>query len=284
VLVSSIAGLRERLRSDRASRSVGFVPTMGALHAGHARLIEEARRSDGSVVVSIFVNPLQFDREDDLRKYPRPLEDDLSMCKSLGVDHVFVPEVGEMYPKPILCTVGVKRLADHLCGRYRPGHFEGVATVVLKLFQIVQPDRAYFGEKDAQQLAVVRRLVLDLNVPVTIVGIPTVREADGLAMSSRNRHLDPEGRQLAPALYRALQEAQRQIAGGQSDVAAVKAAASALIPQHPRVRLEYLDVVDPDEMQPLTRVTGPARAAAAMWVGSTRLIDNVLCGPPASGV
>jgi pantoate--beta-alanine ligase len=204
------------------------------------------------------------------------------MCRRLGVDYVFVPEVREMYPEPALCTVSIKRLADHLCGRFRPGHFEGVATVVLKLLQIAQPDRAYFGEKDAQQLAIVKRMVRDLNVPVAIVGVQTVREADGLALSSRNRHLDPEGRRLAPALYEALLEMQRQVAAGGADAAAIKTVASRLIPRHPLLRLEYLELVDPEEMQPLAQVTGPVRAAGAMWVGSTRLIDNVLCVPQAA--
>ena len=279
MLVSSIAVLRDCLRSVRGAGGVGFVPTMGALHAGHARLIEEARRHDRCVVVSIFVNPLQFDREDDLRLYPRTLEADLEVCARLEVDYVFTPDSSELYPASPLCTVRVQRLADHLCGRYRPGHFEGVATVVLKLLQSVQPDRAYFGEKDAQQLAVVRRLVKDFNVPVTIIGVPTVREADGLALSSRNSRLSAVERERAPALYRALLTAAHQVAAGIGDVEAIKAAAVAEIPQDSLVRLEYLEIVDAEEMQPVRSLAGHVRVAGAMWVGSTRLIDNVLCPP-----
>jgi pantoate--beta-alanine ligase len=278
-LVHSIDALRARLEEPRRSGAVGFVPTMGALHAGHARLMERARRDCDTVVVSIFVNPLQFDREDDLRRYPRPMQQDLDVCAEHGVDAVFAPEVSTMYPVPLSCTVDVGPLAEHLCGRHRPGHFRGVATVVLKLLQIVQPHRAYFGEKDAQQLAIVRRLVRDLNVPVAIVGVPTVREADGLALSSRNQQLTPEQRALAPVLYQALCEAERTIASGVRDVAAIASAAAARIPQHPMLRLEYLEIVDADNLQPVESVTSPVIVAGALWAGSTRLIDNVPCTP-----
>jgi pantoate--beta-alanine ligase len=255
---------------------------MGALHAGHARLIEQARRECQRVVVSIFVNPLQFDRSEDLQRYPKSMDADLAMCNQLGVDIVFAPTAQEMYPSGPYCTVVVRRLADHLCGLHRPGHFNGVATVVLKLFQIVQPDRAYFGEKDAQQLAIVRRLVADFNVPVEIVGVPTVREPDGLALSSRNRLLAPSERESAVALYRALVEADRQISAGGADANAVKAKAASLIPNEPGLRLEYLEVVDPEDMQPVSQIVGPVRVAGALWVGSTRLIDNLYSEPPAS--
>lgn len=282
-LVASIPELRARLSDFRGpGRIVGLVPTMGALHAGHARLIEQARRECDNVAVSIFVNPLQFDREDDLRGYPRAPDADRELCRTHGVDLVFAPPVEALYSTAPSCTVHVARLGDHLCGPHRPGHFDGVATIVLKLFQIVQPDRAYFGEKDAQQLAIVRRLVADFDVPVQIVGVPTVREPDGLAMSSRNRKLSAAERQLATALYRALLEADRQIATGVSDVAVVKARAAARVPKDPALRLEYLEIVDPDEMQPVDRVVGPVRVAGALWVGSTRLIDNVLSSPPSS--
>ncbi|OFV91782.1 MAG: pantoate--beta-alanine ligase [Acidobacteria bacterium RIFCSPLOWO2_02_FULL_64_15] len=280
-LVESIAGLRERLaRIRRSGAKVGLVPTMGALHAGHARLVERARGDCQSVTVSIFVNPLQFDREDDLRRYPRTLEGDRELCGTLGVDFVFAPPVEEMYPIPPACRVDVGRLADHLCGPYRPGHFPGVATIVLKLFEIVGPDRAYFGEKDAQQLAIIRRLVSDFNVPVQVVGVPTVREPDGLAMSSRNRQLGPSERELATVLYRALREADRQISTGTKDVHFVKAKATAEIPRDASLRLEYLDIVDPDDVQPVARIAGPVLVAGALWVGSTRLIDNLLSTPP----
>ncbi|HEY3043515.1 MAG TPA: pantoate--beta-alanine ligase [Vicinamibacterales bacterium] len=276
-LIESIGHLRLRLTEARRSNAtIGLVPTMGALHAGHVRLIEEARHDCQAVAVSIFVNPLQFDREDDLRRYPRTLDADRQICARFGVDIVFAPPVEEMYPETPECTIDVGRLADHLCGKYRPGHFRSVATVVMKLFDIVQPDRAYFGEKDAQQLAIIRRMVVDLNVPVRIVGVPTVREPDGLALSSRNAQLRPSERELAIRLFRALEAADRQIAGGNTDPESVKRVASAEIPADPSLRLEYLEIVDPDDMQPLKRITGPVRVAGALWVGSTRLIDNVL--------
>jgi pantoate--beta-alanine ligase len=250
---------------------------MGALHRGHSRLIEQARRDCGYVVVSIFVNPIQFDREDDLRRYPRALEEDRRACEALGVDAIFAPGVEDMYPGLPECTVDVGHLADHLCGRFRPGHFRGVATVVLKLFEIMQPDVAYFGEKDAQQLAIIRRMVADFNVPVTIVGVPTLREADGLALSSRNRLLSPDERAVATSLYRALAAADRQISDGVTDPDVIKQRAHAEIPDSPHVRLEY---IDPATIQPVGTIAGPVRVAGAMWVGTTRLIDNVLSVPP----
>jgi pantoate--beta-alanine ligase len=280
-VVETIATLRGRVAAARrAGSTIGFVPTMGALHAGHASLIERARRDCGTVVVSIFVNPLQFDRPEDLERYPRPLDADVALCRSLGADLVFAPSVAEMYPAPMELSVEVGRMADHLCGRYRPGHFKGVATVVLKLFQIAQADVAFFGEKDAQQLAIVRRLVRDFNVPMEIVGVATVREADGLALSSRNLRLDAGERAIAPALYAALRQVEQRIAGGATDVAAITREAAARMPHDERLRLEYLEVVDPDDFQPVNRVTRPVIAAGALWVGGTRLIDNVRCAPP----
>jgi pantoate--beta-alanine ligase len=255
---------------------------MGALHAGHASLITQARRETATVVVSIFVNPLQFDRPEDLERYPRSLDADLALCRTLGVDVVFAPSPGEMYPVPLELTVEVGRLADHLCGRYRPGHFQGVATVVLKLFQIVQADKAYFGEKDAQQLAIVRRLVSDLNVPVSIVGVPTVREPDGLALSSRNARLNAAERPLATALYRALKQVKEAVAAGISDPAELKRRGSEQIPRDDRLKLEYLEIVEPVDCQPVSTVEGPVVVAGALWVGATRLIDNMRCTPRAS--
>ena len=282
-LVSSISSLRTRLAPDRHDgRVVGLVPTMGALHDGHLRLIDRAREECQRVVVSIFVNPLQFDRDDDLSRYPRDLESDLDACATHGVDLVFAPGVDEMYPSQPYCVVEVVRLTDHLCGRHRPGHFTGVATAVAKLFQIVQPDRAYFGQKDAQQLAVVRRLVADLNIPVEIVAVPTVREADGLAVSSRNHLLSPAERAVATALYGVLQQAECLITSGARDPAAVTREAEASLPADPGLRLEYLEVVDPDEIQPVRDIEGPVLVAGALWVGSTRLIDNIVCVPPGS--
>lgn len=275
-LVRSIADLRDRL-APRRPGTVGLVPTMGALHAGHARLIDTARSECETVVVSIFVNPLQFDRPDDLEHYPRTLQDDMQLCSDTSVDLVFVPTDQEIYPVTPCCTVDVARIGDHLCGRFRPGHFRGVATVVLKIVNIVQPDKAYLGEKDAQQLAVIRRLVSDLNVPVAIVGVATVREADGLAVSSRNQRLNDAERKLAPLLYGMLCTASDQIVAGSRDAEAIKRAA--IVPLPDQLRLEYLEIVD-DEMQPVAQIEGPVRVAGALWVGQTRLIDNVLCVPP----
>jgi len=281
-VVDAIPRLRDRLKIDRdAAQTIGLVPTMGALHEGHLSLVARARAECTTVVVSLFVNPLQFDRSDDLAAYPRSLDADVRLCASAGVDLVFAPTVSEMYPTPLDCTVDVGRIADHLCGRTRPGHFRGVATVVMKLFQIAQPDRAYFGEKDAQQLAVIRRLVADLNVPVTIVPVATVREPDGLALSSRNRRLSPDDRRVAPVLYEALRDARQRIAAGDSDAARVRQMAADIIGQRQGVTLEYLEIVDPDEMQPVQVVNRPVVAAGAVWIGSTRLIDNVVCVPPA---
>jgi pantoate--beta-alanine ligase len=281
-VLDTIAATRAAVRQRRAQGTIGFVPTMGALHAGHASLIQHARRECSTVAVSIFVNPLQFDRPDDLERYPRSLEADLELCRAHGVDLVFAPAVNEMYPRPMEMGVDVGRLANHLCGKYRPGHFKGVATVVLKLLDIVQADIAYFGEKDAQQLAVVRRLVTDFNVPVRIVGVPTVREPDGLALSSRNQRLNAGERALAPCLYAALTRVAASIEDGATNTAAITRDAATLIPADERLRLEYLELVDPEDFQPVTTVAGPVVAAGALWVGNTRLIDNVRCTPGTS--
>lgn len=288
-VITSIPRLRDRVADARRAggrtrsepgRGVGLVPTMGALHAGHTRLIDVARAECGLVVVSIFVNPLQFDRPDDLEKYPRTLQADVDICAASGVDVVFAPSVAEMYPAPLDCAIEVGRVAQHLCGRFRPGHFRGVATVVMKLLQIAEPDRAYFGEKDAQQLAVIRRMVADFNVPIDIVGVPTVREADGLALSSRNQRLLPDERRVATVLYEALNVARVMVVEGVRDAARVRQAAVDVIERQPAVRLEYLEVVDPREMQPVEQIDAPVVAAGAIWVGATRLIDNVICVPP----
>jgi pantoate--beta-alanine ligase len=273
--VETIRDLRVRLASET---SIALVPTMGALHAGHAALINVARRDCSLVVVSIFVNPLQFNNPDDLARYPRTLERDVALCRELGVDVIFAPSVDEVYREPQECTIDVGRLANHLCGRFRPGHFRGVATVVLKLFHMVQPRRAYFGEKDAQQLAIIRKLVADFNVPVEIAEVPTVREADGLAMSSRNRHLGIDERRLATSLYESLLEGRRLLESGERRAEFITFAAAAKIPPSELLKLEYLEIVDPVTMQPVEEISGPVRIAGALWVGSTRLIDNLLIG------
>jgi pantoate--beta-alanine ligase len=248
---------------------------MGALHAGHEKLIEAARHDCPEVVVSIFVNPTQFGPSEDYSLYPRTLERDLESCERLSVDLVFAPPVEEMYPVLPVTFVEVSRISDHLCGKFRLGHFRGVATVVMKLLNIVRPVRAYFGEKDMQQLAVIRRMVADLNVPVTVVGVPTVRETDGLALSSRNKYLNAEERRAAPALYRALQEAARRVRDGETDAASVKHAGLVVLKEYPIIRVEYFEIVDSGELQPVAAIEGSMHVAAAVWVGNTRLIDNI---------
>jgi pantoate--beta-alanine ligase len=273
--VRAVHTVKELHTALREAEHVGLVPTMGALHAGHERLIEIARRESAVVVVSIFVNPIQFGPNEDYSRYPRPLEQDLRACERLGADLVFAPSVEELYPLPQLTFVEVTRVSEHLCGKFRPGHFRGVATVVLKLFNLVRPEVAYFGEKDMQQLAVIRRMVSDLNVPVTIVGVPTVREPDGLALSSRNKYLTEAERKAAAALYAALRQAAARIQSGEKDAAKVKAATVAELESSPLIRVEYFEIVDPDELQPVVSVDGNVRIAAAIWIGKTRLIDNV---------
>ncbi|PYS09787.1 MAG: pantoate--beta-alanine ligase [Acidobacteria bacterium] len=275
-VVQTVNDVRKALLSARKSGTViGLVPTMGALHAGHEALIEAARRQCGVVVVSIFVNPLQFGPNEDYQRYPRALVKDLGICRRHGADIVFNPSVDEMYRTPQLTFAEVTRVSEDLCGKFRPGHFRGVATVVLKLFNIVRANRAYFGEKDMQQLAVIRRMVADLNVPIEIIGVPTVREADGLAISSRNEYLNPAERRVAPVLYHALQEAAGRIRSGERDAAKVRETAMAILRAEPLMRVEYVEIVDPSEIQPLSTISGPVRIAAAVWIGGTRLIDNV---------
>jgi len=279
-LVHTIAGMREAVARLRgAGKTVGLVPTMGALHAGHGRLIETARAQCGAVAVSVFVNPIQFDRADDYERYPRTLASDAGFAEARGADLVFAPEVAEMYPRRQRAYVDVEVLTDNLCGRFRPGHFRGVATVVAKLLNIVQPDRAYFGQKDAQQLAVIRRMVADLDLPVSIIGVPTVREPDGLALSSRNQHLSAEERAVAPLLCRSLLAAEAAIASGERDPERAKQAALALLAPEPRIRVEYFEIVDPEELQPAVEIVGPVLVAAAVWLGATRLIDNLVARP-----
>lgn len=279
-VVRSIAALRELLLPIRhRGESIGLVPTMGALHRGHRRLLECAREENGIVVASIFVNPLQFDRPEDLESYPRTFETDLALCSETGVHFVFAPATAEMYPQAQLAWVDVPALGEYLCGQRRPGHFRGVSTVVMKLLQIVEPRRAYFGQKDAQQLVVIQRMVHDLNVPVTIVPVATVREDDGLALSSRNKHLNRQERQVATVLPRALNLAKELVDQGERRVDAIQAAARAVFERHPEVRLEYLSIADPETLVPVESIDRPVLIAAAVWVGSTRLIDNVTVSP-----
>jgi len=278
-IVQSVSEIRKRLDQIRhGGKRIGLVPTMGALHAGHASLMERARAECDFIVVSIFVNPLQFGPSEDYQRYPRPLEKDAAICAENGVDLIFAPETNDMYASPQITFVEVTHITDHLCGSFRPGHFRGVATVVLKLFNIVQPDCAYFGEKDYQQLCVIRRMVDDFNLRMAIVPVPTFRESDGLALSSRNVYLSPAERAAAPALYRALTLARERIASGETDAATIKSAAMGVFAAELLLRVQYFEIVDPDEVQPVPTVAGPVRIAAAVFIGKTRLIDNVAAG------
>lgn len=276
-LLRTISDLRARLSAVRRNgAAVGLVPTMGALHAGHGRLLEKAVADGGFVVASIFVNPTQFHREDDFQSYPRDLATDLAFCERRNVDAAFVPDADEMYDGEPLTSVVVSGLTEHLCGPQRPGHFEGVATVVTKLLNIVQPDRAYFGEKDRQQLVVIRRVVKDLDIPVEIVGVPTVREPDGLALSSRNQLLSSQERQAATVLYRAIRKAEELVQAGETCPGEVMKQGLAVFESEPSARVEYFEVVDPERLQPVDEIKAPVLIAGAMHLGTTRLIDNIL--------
>lgn len=256
--------------------SVGLVPTMGFFHAGHVSLMRAAARENDRVVVSLFVNPTQFGPSEDLESYPRDLERDVRMAAEAGVDYIFSPRAEDMYPEPYLTYVEVEGITEVLCGASRPGHFRGVATVVAKLFHIVPADRAYFGMKDAQQLLVIRRMVEDLNFDIRIVACPTVREEDGLAMSSRNVYLRPEERRAAAVLYRSLKLAAEMVEKGERDAAKVIAAMGELIAGEPLVKTEYIEAVDWLRLRPLRELRGEVLIALAARVGKARLIDNVL--------
>jgi len=262
-----------------AGRRIGLVPTMGALHAGHLALVAAARRRAQRVVVSIFVNPIQFDRRDDFEQYPRTLDDDLRVCAEAGVAAVYAPSAAAMYPEGFQTAVEVARLTEPLCGVARPGHFRGVTTVVTKLFHAVRPDVAVFGEKDYQQLAVVRRLAADLDFGIEIVGVPTVREPDGLALSSRNRRLAPDDREAARCVPRALDAAAELVLAGERRAGPVVARATAVIAGERRARVEYAELRDPETLGEVAEVAGAALLAVAVWVGGVRLIDNRLLVP-----
>jgi len=262
-----------------AGRRIALVPTMGALHDGHLALVAEARRRAERVVVSVFVNPIQFDRRDDFEQYPRPLEGDLRICAGARIDAVYAPSAAAMYPEGFQSAVEVARLTEPLCGAARPGHFRGVTTVVTKLFHAVRPDVAVFGEKDYQQLAVIRRMTADLDFGIEIVGVATVREPDGLALSSRNRRLGADDRAAARCVPRALDAAADVVRAGERRAAAVVARATAVIGAEGRARLEYAELRDPETLAEVTEVAGPALLALAVWVGGVRLIDNRMLVP-----
>jgi pantoate--beta-alanine ligase len=269
--------MRDASRAFRhAGKRLGFVPTMGALHEGHLSLVRTARVSSNGVAASIFVNPTQFGPNEDLAKYPRSFEQDRELLEREGVEYLFTPSVEEMYPVGAASWVTVEGLSDKLDGRSRPGHFRGVTTVVAKLFHIVEPDAAFFGQKDAAQVAIIRRMVRDLNLPVEIVVCPIVRESDGLAMSSRNAYLDPKQRKQALALHRSLMHVQRLAETGERKAAKLLAAGRVEFSEESSVRLDYFELVNPDTLDPVHDISGGALAAVAAFVGNTRLIDNLL--------
>ncbi|OCP09429.1 MULTISPECIES: pantoate--beta-alanine ligase [unclassified Ensifer] len=278
---TTIAELRAALAEHRrAGKTVGFVPTMGYLHVGHMELMRRAREENDIVVASIFVNPLQFGANEDLSKYPRDLARDQAMLEAGNVDYLFAPGVSDMYPRPMETVVDVPTLGSELEGSVRPGHFAGVATVVTKLFNIVQPDRAYFGEKDFQQLQIIRRMVDDLAQPVTVIGVPTVREADGLACSSRNVYLTPEERRAAAIVPKALEEAARLVASGISDVAALEKAVTDYLAGEPLARPEVVAVRDPETLETIETIGDrPVLLLLFVRFGTTKLLDNRVIAP-----
>lgn len=283
-VIETVSEFRAALDAERAAgRSAGFVPTMGYLHDGHVSLIRAARAGNDVVAVSIFVNPLQFGPTEDLAAYPRDLDRDLALCDAEGVDLVFHPSVAEMYPddSPIRVTAG--RLGAVLCGKTRPGHFDGVATVVAKLFNASGPCRAYFGRKDAQQLVVIRHLVRSLGFPVEVVGCDTVRESDGLAMSSRNVYLSAEERGAAVVLYKALAEASVEIEAGETDGTKIAALMGERISSEPLARLDYAACVDPETLENVRLIHGDVLLTVAAWLGPARLIDNTTVTFPRGG-
>jgi pantoate--beta-alanine ligase len=264
----------------RDGKRLGFVPTMGALHEGHLSLVRAAKAGCDVVAVSIFVNPLQFGPNEDLAKYPRRFESDLELVETEAVDFLFAPTPEEMYPAGAVTYVTVEGLSEKLCGRSRPGHFRGVTTVVAKLFHIVEPDRAFFGQKDAAQTAIIRRMVRNLNLPVEIVVCPIVREPDGLAMSSRNAYLSPVERKSALVLYRSLTQIRNRFDQGERNPAFLIEVGKQLVAQESAARLDYLEIVDPATLDPMQELSSGALVAIAALVGNTRLIDNILLPAP----
>lgn len=276
--VSKMQSRAMQLRSE--GKVIGFVPTMGYFHEGHLSLMRRAKSECDIVIVSIFVNPIQFAPGEDYERYPRDIERDLRMADEAGVDIVFYPSVEEMYPEGYVTYVNVEKLTEGLCGAFRPGHFRGVTTVVAKLFNIVMPHRAYFGEKDYQQLVVIKRMVRDLNFPIEIVPCPTVREEDGLAMSSRNAYLSPDERKAALSLSRGLMAAEKLFVSGERDAAKLKRAVEEHLCSSELVRPQYVEVVDAETLEPVERIERDAVIAVAAFVGKARLIDNVILRVP----
>ena len=287
-IIESIAAMQQLSRDLRSStdRTLGLVPTMGALHEGHLSLVRRARAECDAVVATLFVNPLQFAPGEDLARYPRTFDRDCALLQAEGVTALFAPSVEEMYPAGAVTTITVAEVGDRLDGASRPGHFTGVATVVAKLFHIAAPHRAYFGQKDAAQLAVLRRMVRDLNFDLELVACPIVRDPDGLALSSRNKYLTPAERPQALVLHRALLEVERSIAAGERNSEALMHTGRAMVETEPTVRLDYLAAVNPDTLAPVARVAPGTLIAIAAYIGAapTRLIDNLLVELPAGGL
>ena len=279
-LVKTIDEMRDLRQAIRINgKRLGLVPTMGALHEGHLSLVRAARDKSDVVAASIFVNPTQFGPHEDFAKYPRNLKSDSALLEREHVDVVFAPSVDDMYPADAVTWVIVEGMSDRLCGRSRPGHFRGVTTVVSKLFHIIQPDAAFFGQKDAAQVAIIRRMVRDLNMRVSIEVCPIVRESDGLALSSRNAYLNPEERKSALVLYRSLRRAQELFDRGERESAKLIADGKKEFAKEPAARLDYFDIVDPDSLESIRAVSERALIAVAAYVGNTRLIDNVVVDP-----
>ncbi len=274
-IIEDIRAMRSVLQDwKHQNDSIGFVPTMGFLHEGHASLIREARKQNDKVVVSIFVNPTQFGPNEDFDQYPRNLEADIACCKKEEVDVIFAPSREEMYPPPTYTFVDIDHLGDFLCGAKRPGHFRGVCTVVSKLFHIILPDRAYFGEKDAQQLIIIQKMVQDLNIPVQIVPCPIVREKDGVAMSSRNSTLSTQERIAARVLSQSLELAKNLIMQGETNASTIRLKMKERIQLEPLASIDYIEIVDAQTLTPLENVKGDVLIALAVYIGKTRLIDN----------
>jgi len=276
-VITKINEMRTRVLSvkDR-KRSIGLVPTMGALHDGHISLIRSARKENDELVVSIYLNPTQFDNSDDFDKYPRQLNEDIEIIRKENADVVFAPCTEEMYPEGFCTHVTESRLSDALCGRVRPGHFNGVATIVTKLFNIIQPGRAYFGQKDYQQSAIIKRLVADMNMDIDILVCPIVRDEDGLALSSRNRRLDPDERQNALCIHGSLTKAREMFASNIRDAKEIIEEMTSVIKKTEHTKIDYISIVNADTLEDISSVNGKALTAVAVWIGNTRLIDNTI--------
>lgn len=260
-------------------KTIGFVPTMGALHQGHLSLIKKAKKDCDIVVISIFVNPLQFESKEDFKKYPRNFAADKDICQKIGVDFLFVPQTEKLYPLGYCSYVNVDNLDKKLCGAFRPGHFRGVATIVHKLFNIVQPDIAYFGQKDFQQGVIIKRMIRDLNISVKVKILPTVREKDGLAISSRNKYLTKQQKKEALILFQSLQLARKMIKGGERDAARIISQMKKLIKKVPEVKIDYVSIVDINSLESISLINKRVLVALAVWIEKTRLIDNSIISP-----